>query len=94
MKTAVRTDYVHRNNLLKLLSDDEIAKVSSAESDGHLAEGSEYIDLQQLGLGVQRVQGSTAPVGQLLPKKAVREVTWSTVLSYLAAPSAMESSAR
>ena len=46
MKTAQRTEYITRDTILRLLSDDEIARVSTAETAAHLAKDDEYIDLE------------------------------------------------
>ncbi len=84
MKSDKRTDYVTRNNILKRLSDNEIAKVSTAEAADHLARGDQYIDLEALDKGVRRALGRTAPMGRLLPRKAVRPETWAKILTQLA----------
>lgn len=86
MNNAERTRYVTRDEILKLLSDDEVARVSTAETALGLATGDDYLDLEQLDQGVQRASGALAGMGNLLPKKAVQETTWSKILMRLAAP--------
>ena len=80
-----RREYVTRDRILKLLSDEEVARVTTAETAAHLSEGDEYLDLEQLNQGVQWASKSTAPIGSLLPRKAVKENTWSKILTQLVA---------
>lgn len=84
MNSDKRNAFVSRDNLLKLLSDEEVASVSSAETSALLAEGDEYIDLAHLDKGVRKSKGKSAPMGQVLPKKAVHEKTWNKILAQLA----------
>jgi hypothetical protein len=86
MTIQTRYDYLTREDVLKLLSDDEVASVSTAETAPRLADGDEYLDLEQLQKGVQRAAGRTAPLGRLLPKKAVRAATWAAILHRLPPP--------
>jgi hypothetical protein len=83
MQTQKRTDYVTRDEILKLLSDNEVARVSSAETAGALMDGDEYLDLEQLTQGVRRVKGTVKPIGRVLAKKAVQEATWSKIVTKL-----------
>jgi NADPH:quinone reductase-like Zn-dependent oxidoreductase len=80
------TQYLIRDRIQKLLSDVEIARVSTAESAPKLAHGDEYIDLEQLGRGVLRANGSVVAMGHILPRKAVQEATWTNILSQLVLP--------
>jgi len=75
--------YLTRDGVLRLLSDDEAASVSNAESAEHLAEGDEYLDLAHLDLGVRQADGLSADLGRVLPKKAVHEQTWSNILKVI-----------
>lgn len=86
MKDHDREQYVSRDAILKLLSDAEVASVSMAEAAERLQKGDEYLDLEHLDWGVQTVVGATAPMGRVLPKKAVQEETWGNIMKYLAAP--------
>ena len=83
MKNDKRADYVTRDGVLKMLSDDEVAKVSDAETATQLIDGDEYLDLEHLALGVRRADGITAVMGSVLPKKAVQESTWGKILALL-----------
>jgi hypothetical protein len=84
MKSHIRTAYVTRDAILKLLSDAEIASVSTAETTARLADGDEYLNLELLDLGVQRASGATMPMGGVLMKSSVHEDTWSKILTQLA----------
>jgi hypothetical protein len=83
MKTTPQTDYLTREKILKLLSDDEVAAVSTAETADHLAAGDEFIDLNKFDLGVQRGPRSKTPMGHVLPKKAVHAGTWKKIVAQL-----------
>lgn len=81
-----RTDYVTRDTILRLLSDDEVARVSTAEAATHLVDGDEYVDLREPNQGVRRALGlATAPMGDVLPRKAVQEPTWRRIVGLLSA---------
>jgi len=77
-----------RERILAMLSDTEMARVSSAEGPGTLEEGEEYIDLEQLEQGVKQADGANSPIGHVLPKRAVRRETWSEILTHMPKPSA------
>jgi hypothetical protein len=79
-----RTELVFRHSILGMLSDDEVASVSTAATAMGLSDGDEYLDLEQLDRGV-RLAGMSAPIGRVLCKKAVRKTTWSKVLTQLEA---------
>jgi hypothetical protein len=83
MKPDNRTTYATRESILKLLSDDEVAKVSTAETAKSLSAGDEYVDLEHLDDGVRRSGGGAAPMGTLVPKKSVHEATWAKILTQL-----------
>lgn len=76
-------EYVTRDRILKLLSDDEVAKVSTAETALHLSEGDEYIDLCRLDRGVSCADGVAIPIRNVLPRKAVLAETWINILGQL-----------
>ncbi len=44
--TDTRSEYITRESILKLLSDEEIARISTAETAKALAVGAEYVDLE------------------------------------------------
>jgi hypothetical protein len=85
MKNEKQSEYITRDTILKLLSDDEVAKVSTAETADRLADGDEYLDLEHLDQGVQRAPRPATPMGRVLPKKAVHENTWKKIIKQLPA---------
>jgi len=73
--------YQRRHAVLALLSDEEVARVSTLESEPGLAEGEEYIDLARPERGALRAQASNAVVMKdVLPRAAVSPETWSKIL--------------
>jgi len=95
MTTTQRNVYVLRDGIMNLLSDEEVAAVSTAETAEKLADGDEYIDLEQLDQGVRRAQAAPTPMGRVLPRKAVHQDTWSKILMQLTRPDAnMEQSSQ
>jgi hypothetical protein len=89
MKNNHRTENVTRESILKLLSDDEVASVCTAETAPKLAPGDEYVDLEQLARGVQTAPGTGPAMDTILPRKAVHEKSWSKILTALAAFSSL-----
>ena len=86
MKTAERAEYITRDTILRLLSDQEIACVSTAETATHLADGEEYVDLGEPDRGVRLAHGiATSPMGHILARKAVRDQTWDQIVGLLSA---------
>ena len=80
-----QTEYLTRDVILKLLSDAEVAKVSTKEAGRKLADGDEYIDLGHLNHGVRRAHGSTQlALDDLLPRSAVEANTWMKICARLA----------
>ena len=75
-----------RENILKLLSDEENGKVSQAEGGKGLADGDEYVDLNQLGAGVQvaTVTMTKTLTGHIVPRSALHDETWKKIVSQLA----------
>lgn len=84
MKSDMQTENVTRESVLKLLSDDEVASVSTAETAARLLDGEEYLDLGQLDRGVQQATRSATVMGHALPRRAVHKDTWSKILTLLA----------
>lgn len=85
LKTDMRSENAARESVLTLLSDEEVARVSTAEAAG-LQDGDEYLDLEHLAHGVRRAIGTTTPMGGVLPRKAVHERTWSKILAEVESP--------
>ena len=52
--------FIKRNDLLKLLSDNEVASVSLAETAVQLSDGDEYLDLSNLDKGVRSARKETS----------------------------------
>ena len=82
-KNAKRAEYATRDSIMKLLSDGEVGSISNAETNTHLSNGDEYLDLEQLDQGVQRATATKTPMGPVLSRKAVREKTWSKIVRQL-----------
>jgi len=78
-------DYIARDGILKLLSDDEIASVSVAQTAVKLSSGDEYIDLKHLDQGVRCAATAATAMGHVLPRKSVRADTWTKILTRLPA---------
>ena len=86
MSDAKRVEQVARDSILKLLSDEENGRVSTAETTSRLTEGAEYLDLAHLGQGVQCAKATMATVtmAHILPRSAVSDETWRKILVHLA----------
>ena len=76
--------YVLRDNIMSLLSKEEVASVCTAEAAERLSDGDEYLDLEQLDQGVRRAQRTPTPMSRVLPKNAVHQDTWGKILTQLA----------
>jgi len=74
-----------REGVLGLLSDAEVASVSTAETAASLVDGDEYLDLERLDQGVTRALAAPTPMGRVLPRKAVQAATWDRILAKLEA---------
>jgi hypothetical protein len=85
MNKPTTKNILKREAIIKLLTDAEVAKVSTAEGAPRLVEGDEYVDLEDLDSGVQLVQAMprTAP-GHALPRSAVSEATWVAIVKAVA----------
>jgi len=83
MKSDMRSENIARESVLTLLSDDEVASVSTAETATHLLDGEEYLDLEELERGVQQARKAGPAMGRVLPRKAVHKDTWSKILTLL-----------
>ena len=95
MKRAKNLDYAARCNLVDLLSAVEASPQARERRDNigrvgvsdivHTARGDNYLDFEHLELGVQK---ATTPerilLGHILPRNAVSERTWNTILLLLA----------
>jgi hypothetical protein len=73
--------YITRDAVLKLLSDDEIARIATLESAAQLAVGEEYVDLARPERGALRAEaGCSLDMAHVLPRSAVGDETWSRIL--------------
>ena len=74
-----------REDIMKLLSDDENARVSNAEAKP-LPAGEEYVDLDDLEAGVQTATAemTAEDATGILPRSAVHDETWTKILAQLA----------
>jgi hypothetical protein len=86
MKSDMQAENVSRESVLKMLSDDEVASVSTAETAARLLDGEEYLDLEQLDRGVQQGTRSATAMGHVLPRRSVHKDTWSKILTLLGLP--------
>jgi hypothetical protein len=84
MRTS-RTELVARHSILTLLSDHEVASVSTAETALVLSDGDEYVDLEHLDRGVRLATGTSTPPGNVISRRAVCETTWNGMLTQLQA---------
>lgn len=76
--------YINRDAILKILSDNEVTKVSKEEEPTELVDGDEYIDLDHLEKGVQQVhQYLKQNTENVIPRSAVSEETWSKIIKKL-----------
>ena len=84
MSGSTRNELSARNSIMMLLTDEETARVSTAEASGTLADGSEFLDLEHLERGVQRVAGAIpAAKAHVIPRNAVGNNTWRKIVSHL-----------
>ena len=76
-------DIATRDAILDLLSDTEVASVTTSTTTCDLHAGDEFIDLEHVELGVRRASGVASPPGYVLPRCAVSDETWHLVVSRL-----------
>jgi hypothetical protein len=85
MNHHTKTDHVARENILRLLSDDEVARVSRIEATARLLDGEESLDREELEQGVRSAFGTPpTPMGHVLARRAVHAATWDKILERLA----------
>jgi len=86
MKTnTMKSENLTREAILKLLSDDEVARLSTLEAGPPLAEGAEYVDLEHPDMGVRRAAAAAGlKMSEVLPRSAVHDVTWSKICARIA----------
>ena len=75
-----KTDGEIRDQVLKLLSEDEIARMGTEEGSPRLGDGDEYIDLAAPDNGVRSVHGAMQlTTGKVLARKTVSAETWAKI---------------
>jgi hypothetical protein len=85
MSEAKRANYLSRDAIMNLMSNDEIAKVSSVEASTGLKTGDEYVDLENLDKGIQRASvAASVNLKHAVPRGAVSSETWSRIMAELA----------
>ena len=84
MTNTPRAKLVARDTILKQLTDEETARVSTAEAAASLSDGAEYLDLEHIDLGIQRAKVATkVTMGHVVPRSAVSDGTWTKILAHL-----------
>lgn len=83
MNTEHSSRYLNRSSILKLLSNEELDRVSRSEAGQVLEIGEEYLDLGELAEGVRRADGTPISMRRVLPKRSVSETTWTEILAQL-----------
>lgn len=83
MALTSREEYLSRDAILKLLSDDEIARVSAAAGSTALHDGADYLDLEHLDRGVQKASATTKSTMVHIIPKAVHMNTRAKIIAKL-----------
>jgi hypothetical protein len=81
-------EVVTRDDVMSILSDEEVARVRTPQAHAVLVHGEEFIDLTHIERGVQRA-GESDQMADVLPRKAVHENTWRKIVTNLTARQAM-----
>jgi hypothetical protein len=74
---------IARDTVLNLLSDAEVAKVSTAEGVAALHPEEEFVDLGNLELGVQQADSAAEPTKTIISRQAVSNETWNKIVAQL-----------
>ena len=86
MARSASSAQIEKEDILALLTDAEIGKVSMAETKKSLAPGEQFVDLDNLAAGVQMIEGPGAPdTHDLIVRSAVGTETWSNIVERLRA---------
>ena len=80
---ALKSHSLHEA-ILELLTDDEVSKVSTAETGTRLEPDEEYVSLDRPEQGVLRSDGAALAMGSLVPRRVVQPETWSNIISLIA----------
>ena len=82
---SIQTDHTKkRAEILALVSDDQLAKVATAEGAKKLVEGDEFVDLEDVGRGVQQVHDTPVAAGHMLPRSSVPDAVWTQIVAVIA----------
>jgi hypothetical protein len=84
MTDSVRPDSA-RAMVLQLLAEGENIDFSEGGPPKALANGDQYLDLEQLHLGVQRARAGVVLGAHALARKSIHEDTWRRLVRRLAA---------
>ena len=88
-KNPLAAPYLTRDHILALLSDDEVSRVSMAETAKLLPAGEHYVDLGHPEQGVRIATGRDGASGaNVLLKRSVRDPTWRKIVAQLSSPQA------
>ena len=79
--TEMEVGSATRDRIMELLSEAEAVTVGKTQTAAGVRNGEEYLDLRNLEHGVLRTTCSARDAGHVLPRNAVREATWSRMLS-------------
>ena len=75
-----RNELAVRQEVMKLLSTDELAEIDRTSGDPRLREGQQYLDLEQASEGVKWAAAASPPSGRVLRRDAVCAATWSEIV--------------
>jgi hypothetical protein len=80
MMNTASNEYVTRDKILSLLTDEETAKVSNKEAAANLIAGDEYLDLARLDQGIQQANATASvSTNDIIPRGAVSAATWTKI---------------
>jgi hypothetical protein len=84
MNIHLPNQFTLRDRIIELLSDDEYSELNSSDIGKLLVTGEQYVDFSQLNKGVLTASLATvAPLEGVLPRRAVSEATWSSIVQML-----------
>ena len=76
--------FVTRDEILKLLWDDEAGNLAIEDEGGWLSRGEEYVDLVHLPQGVHRaLTNNAANMKDFIRRRSLSDQTWSKLCSLL-----------
>jgi hypothetical protein len=84
MKPDLLTEYQVRRQVVELLSEAEAARLEKVLAAGVLQDDEEYIEVDHVSLGVQRVRpGMLLGRSRLILRRALDAHTWSQLVTLL-----------